>query len=303
MTALFRFWLAHRQELATLLGEHVFLVAISTTIAVGIGVPLGIFAAHRPRLASPFVAIANVVQTVPSLAMFGFLLPVPFIGGVGARAALAVLVLYALLPIVRSTIVGITGIDASIREAGVAMGMTPSQLLRLIELPLAMPAIAAGIRVAAVVGVGSATIAAAIGAGGLGQYIYRGLSMVDSTVILAGAVPAALLAIAVDGGIALAGAAVVRAPAHGSSSHGCRRGIAWLVLAIAVRRCRPLLRRHRRGSKNFTEQLILGEMVAQAIERETGLPVQRRLNLGGTLICDRALSGDIDVYVDTPARR
>ena len=201
MTAVVRFWLAHQQELAALVGEHVLLVAISTTIAVAIGVPLGIFAARRPRLASPLVAIANVVQTVPSLAMFGFLLPVPLIGGVGARAALAVLVLYALLPIVRSTIVGITGIDRSIREAGVAMGMTPRELLRQVELPLALPSIVAGIRVAAVVGVGSATIAAAIGAGGLGQYIYRGLSMVDSTVILAGAIPAALLALIVDGGL------------------------------------------------------------------------------------------------------
>ena len=201
MTSVVRFWLAHRQELATLLGEHVLLVAISTMLAVAIGVPLGVFSARRPRLASPLVAIANIVQTIPSLAMFGFLLPVPLIGGVGARAALVVLVLYALLPIVRSTIVGITGIDKSIREAGVAMGMTPRELLRQVELPLALPSIVAGIRVAAVVGVGSATIAAAIGAGGLGQYIYRGLSMVDSTVILAGAIPAALLALSVDGAL------------------------------------------------------------------------------------------------------
>jgi osmoprotectant transport system permease protein len=117
MTAVFRFWLAHQRELMTFVGEHVFLVAVSTLVAVAIGVPLGVFAARRPTLASPFVAIANVVQTVPSLAMFGFLLPVPLIGGVGARAALAVLVLYGLLPIVRSTIVGITGIDKSVREA------------------------------------------------------------------------------------------------------------------------------------------------------------------------------------------
>jgi len=171
VTSVVGFWLANRQELASLVGEHVLLVVISTAIAVAVGVPLGVFAARRPRLASPLVAIANVVQTVPSLAMFGFLLPVPLVGGVGARAALAVLVLYALLPIVRSTIVGIAGIDASIREAGVAMGMTPRELLRQVELPLALPSIIAGVRVAAVVGVGSATIAAAIGAGGLGQYI------------------------------------------------------------------------------------------------------------------------------------
>ena len=201
MTDVVRFWLSHRQELATLVGQHVLLVAASTAIAVAMGVPLGVFAARRPRLASPLVAIANVVQTVPSLAMFGFLLPVPLVGGIGARAALAVLVLYALLPIVRSTIIGINGIDRSVREAGVAMGMTRRELLRQVELPLALPSIIAGIRVAAVVGVGSATIAAAIGAGGLGQYIYRGLSMVDTTVILAGAIPAACLALVVDGGL------------------------------------------------------------------------------------------------------
>jgi osmoprotectant transport system permease protein len=298
MTAVFRFWLAHQRELITLLGEHVFLVAVSTLVAVAIGVPLGIFAARRPALASPFVAIANVVQTVPSLAMFGFLLPVPLIGGVGARAALAVLVLYGLLPIVRSTIVGITGIDKSVREAGIAMGMTASELLRQVELPLATPAIVAGIRVAAVVGVGSATIAAAIGAGGLGQYIYRGLSMVDSTVILAGAIPAALLAVAVDGGLLLLERRLSSRRRMGWPAP-VAASLAILVLAgsavLAVRSPHAIVV----GSKNFTEQLILGEIVAQAIERDTGLPVQRRLNLGGTLICDRALlNGDIDVYVE-----
>src|SRR5689334_19487927 len=199
MRALFAFWSAHRAELASLVGQHVLLVAGSTSIAIALGVPLGIFSARRPRLASPLMAVASVVQTVPSLAMFGFLLPVPFVGGVGARAALVVLILYGLLPIVRTTIAGIAGIDATVREAGIAMGMTAGELLRIVELPLALPSIAAGVRVAAVVGVGSATIAAAIGAGGLGEYIYRGLSMVDSTVILAGAIPAAALALAVDG--------------------------------------------------------------------------------------------------------
>lgn len=301
MTGVVRFWLTHGQELATLLGEHVVLVVVSTVIAVAVGVPVGILAARRPRMASPLVAVANVVQTIPSLAMFGFLLPVPLVGGIGARAALAVLVLYALLPIVRSTIVGIAGIDRSVREAGVAMGMTPRELLRLVELPLALPSIVAGIRVAAVVGVGSATIAAAIGAGGLGQYIYRGLSMVDSTVILAGAIPAALLALLVDGGLlwlerqlsprrrkasrrtalATAGALAVLALAGGAAAATRTSG------AIVV------------GSKNFTEQLILGEIIAQTIEQKTGLPVQRRFNLGGTLICDRGLlTGDLDVYVE-----
>src|SRR5437667_5570397 len=198
MNRLLAFWLSHRAELATLLGQHILLVAGSTLVAVARGVQLGVFAARRPRRAAPLMAIASIVQTVPSLAMFGFLLPVPFIGGVGARAAIVVLILYGLLPIVRTTIAGLNGIDPSIREAGIAMGMRPRDLLWLVELPLALPSIVAGIRVAAVVGVGSATIAAAIGAGGLGEYIYRGLSMVDTVVILAGAIPAAALALVVD---------------------------------------------------------------------------------------------------------
>ena len=301
MTDVVRFWLAHKQELATLVAEHVLLVAASTGIAVAIGLPLAILAARRPRLASPLVGVANIVQTVPSLAMFGFLLPVPLIGGVGARAALVVLVLYGLLPIVRSTIVGINGIDPSIRTAGLAMGMTPRELLRQIELPLALPSIVAGVRVAAVVGVGSATIAAAIGAGGLGQYIYRGLSMVDSTVILAGAIPAALLALIVDGSLWWLERRLSRRRRRGSLrvAIASTAGVAFAVLlgsaVFAMRSPGAIVV----GSKNFTEQLILGEIVAQTIERETGLPVQRRLNLGGTLICDRALlTGDLDVYVE-----
>jgi osmoprotectant transport system permease protein len=297
MTTVVRFWLTNSQELATLIAEHVLLAATSTAIAVAIGVPLGIFATRRPRLSSPLVGIANIVQTIPSLAMFGFLLPVPLIGGVGARAAVAVLVLYGLLPIVRATIVGIGSVDPAVRLAGVAMGMTPRQLLRQVELPLALPSIIAGIRIAAVVGVGSATIAAAIGAGGLGQYIYRGLSMVDSTVILAGAIPAALLALIVDGTLLWLERRI-------SSRRRIRSRVVAVALAAslvvafvgsAVRAPDAIVV----GSKNFTEQLILGEIIAQAIERDTMLPVRRRLNLGGTLICDRALlSGDVDVYVE-----
>jgi osmoprotectant transport system permease protein len=300
MNRLLTFWSGHRAELAALLGQHVLLVAASTFIAVAAAVPLGIFASKRARLAAPILAFANIVQTVPSLAMFGFLLPVPLIGGVGARAALFVLILYGLLPIVRTTIAGLRSIDPSIREAGVAMGMTPRELLRQVELPLALPSIVAGVRVAAVVGVGSATIAAAIGAGGLGEYIYRGLSMVDTTVILAGAIPAALLALVVDGSLLwlerqlsarrrtrsprtiIGAAAVVAVVVLLSSGAAARRASGAIVVA----------------SKNFTEQLVLGELLAQTIERE-GLPVSRRLNLGGTLICDRALlTGDADVYVE-----
>src|SRR5256885_15554159 len=145
MTRLLTFWSAHRVEFAGLLAQHVLLVGASTLVAVAIGVPLGIFAARRPRLSAPIVGLANIVQTIPSLAMFGFLLPVPLIGGVGARAAIVVLILYGLLPIVRTTITGLDGIDPSIREAAVAMGMRPRDLLWLVELPLALPSIVAGI--------------------------------------------------------------------------------------------------------------------------------------------------------------
>src|SRR2546423_111702 len=152
MRGLLQFWASHRAEVAVLLMQHIVLGAVATTVAVATGVPLGIFAARRPRLAAPAMAIAGVVQTIPSLAMFGFLLPVPLIGGVGARAALVVLILYGLLPIVRMTIAGLRAIDPAIREAGVAMGMTPRELLRQAELPPALPSVVAGIRVAAVVG-------------------------------------------------------------------------------------------------------------------------------------------------------
>ena len=186
--------------------------------------PIGIFAARRPRLGAPVVWLANVAQTIPSLAMFGFLLPLPLDRRPRrARVAIIVLVLYALLPIIRTTIAGHRGRStASLVEAGVALGMTPRQLLRQVELPLALPSIVAGIRVATVIAVGTATIAAAIGAGGLGEYIFRGLSMVEPTVILAGAVPAALLALTFDGGLLLARAAAVARAADVRSRHASR---------------------------------------------------------------------------------
>jgi osmoprotectant transport system permease protein len=300
MMRLLAFWSAHRVELASLVGQHVLLVCVSTMAAVAIGVPLGIFAARRPRLAAPLMGVASIVQTIPSLAMFGFLLPVPLVGGVGARAALLVLILYGLLPIVRTTIAGLRGIDPAIREAGVAMGMTPRELLRQVELPLALPSIVAGVRVAAVVAVGSATIAAAIGAGGLGEYIYRGLSMVDTTVILAGAVPAAALALVVDASLLWLEKQL--SARRRSRSRRAAATIAAAVAAVVLLSSGAAARRAGGavvvGSKNFTEQLVLGELLAQTIER-AGVTVERRLNLGGTLICDRAvLTGDIDLYVE-----
>jgi osmoprotectant transport system permease protein len=299
--AVIQFWLEHRAEVLTLLGQHVLLAGLSTLVAAAIAVPLGIGAARRPRLSAPLIGLANAVQTVPSLAMFGFLLPLPLLGGIGSRTAIVALTLYGLLPILRMTITGLSGIDRSIRDAGVALGMTPRQLLWQVELPLAIPSIVAGIRIAAVVAVGSATIAAAVGAGGLGEYIYRGLSMVDTTVILAGAIPAAALALLVDLGLwwaqRLSGrrrqGGVRRVPVIAAGIVVMAGLATWAAFAWRADDVIVV------GSKNFAEQLVLGEIVAQAIERDTGLRVDRRLNLGGTLICDRALrSGDIDVYVE-----
>ncbi len=192
------FLIERRVELGTMIGEHVFLVLVSTGIAVALGVPLGLFLTRRPLFARPVIGFASVMQTVPSLALFGFLIPVPFLGGIGNRTAIVALVLYALLPILRNTYTGILSVDPAVVEAGRGMGMTEWQRLRLVEIPLALPMILAGVRIATVVSVGLATIAAAIGAGGLGNFIFRGLSMVDNRLILAGAIPAALLAIVAD---------------------------------------------------------------------------------------------------------
>lgn len=180
-------------------GEHLLLAAVSTLIATAIGVPLGIVLTRRPRWQKPVLGFAGVLQTIPSLALLGFLIPMPYLGGIGARAAIAALVLYALLPIVRNTTTGIAGVDPAVREAGRGMGMTDRQLLRLVELPLAAGVIFAGIRIAMVISIGIATIAAYIGAGGLGMYIFRGISTLDNRLIFAGAVPAALLALVCDG--------------------------------------------------------------------------------------------------------
>jgi osmoprotectant transport system permease protein len=193
----FEFILRNFNDVLQKTGEHLFLVGISTGLAIIIGVPIGILLTRHPRLNKPLLGFANIVQTIPSLALFGFLIPLPFLG-ISARTPIIALTLYALLPIIRNTATGINNIDPAIKEAGRGMGMTDRQLLLQVELPLAFTVILAGIRVAAVTAVGVATIAAAIGGGGLGDFIFRGVSMVDNQVILAGAIPAALLALIVD---------------------------------------------------------------------------------------------------------
>src|SRR3989449_372894 len=199
-----QFYARNSQEVWGLVGQHLSLVAISTGIAIVIGIPLGVVLTRRPAWRGPVLGLANVFQTIPSLALFGFLIPLPLIGGIGATTAIVALVVYGLLPIVRNTYTGIAGVDPAVREAGRGMGMTDWQLLTLVELPLGFGVMLAGVRVATVVSVGTATIAAAIGAGGLGVYIFRGVAMVNDTLILAGAVPAALMALAADGLLGLA---------------------------------------------------------------------------------------------------
>lgn len=300
---LFEFWLNHSSEFLAATLRHLALVLAATGIAVAVGVPFGVLAYRRPRLGNPLIGLANVVQTIPSLAMFGFLIPLPLVGGIGAKAALIVLTLYALLPVMRTTVSGLKSVDPAVREAGLAMGMTDQQLLFQVELPLARPAILAGVRVATVVGVGTATIAAAIGAGGLGEYIFRGVASVDSTVILAGAIPAAVMAL-------LADFLLGKTEQWFSPERSSRKSSKFVLLTVAGLVVLGLLiggllwseRSAGRiviGSKDFTEQVILGEMLAQLIEQNTALEVQRKLNLGDTLVCETAMrAGDLDLYVE-----
>src|SRR5689334_23634833 len=190
-----------RSELASLTLEHIELVLVAVLIAAVISIPTGILLTRRTGMRGWVLAVANVLQTIPSLALFGFLLPVPLIGGIGKRTAIVALVLYALLPILRNTTVGILGVDQAVRDSALAMGMRPNQILWQVELPLAAPAIMAGVRIATVSTIATATIAAAIGGGGLGTFIFRGIAMVDSRTVLAGAVPAAIIALVADGGL------------------------------------------------------------------------------------------------------
>ncbi len=195
------FLVRYGAEILTRTGEHLLLVGIAMTIALLIGIPLGVLITRQPNLSAPILGIANILQTVPSLALFGFLLSVPLLGGIGNTPAIVALCLYSLLPIIRNTYTGISGVDPSVREAGRGMGMTDRQLLFQVELPMAMAVILAGVRVAAVIAIGIATIAPAIGSGGLGVFIFRGIAVVNNQLILAGALPAAVLALIADSAI------------------------------------------------------------------------------------------------------
>jgi osmoprotectant transport system permease protein len=286
-------------ELATLIKEHVVLVFISIFVAVVIGVPAGILLTRYRALRGPVLGVANVMQTIPSLALFGFLIPLPFIGGIGTRTALVALVLYSLLPIIRNTVTGIVGVEPSVREAAVAMGMTDAQVLRQVELPLAASVIVTGIRVATVIAVGVTTIAAAVGAGGLGVYIFRGLRQYDNNLLLAGAVSAALLALAAD---FLLGFVEKRFSYERASKHSVLPKLVLALVSVLIvigvwqyTKAPAVSHRVVIGSKDFTESALLAEIVAQMLEAR-GVAVERRYELGGNLPHEAMISGTMDLY-------
>jgi osmoprotectant transport system permease protein len=306
MNEFLRFLAANYAELLVLTREHIFITLLSTGLAVAIGLPLGILLTRVEKLQTPVLGFANVMQTVPSLALFGLLIPIPFIGGIGSRTAVIALALYALLPVIRNTVTGILGIDPKVREAATALGMTSGQILRSVELPLAAPVILTGIRVAVVISVGVATVAAAVGAGGLGTYIFRGLRQNDNNLLLAGALASALLALLCDfvlgqiersfkigerstsrRGIAVAGAAATFALIVGAS-YLPHSGAEFSTGTADGRRIVV-------GSKDFTESIILAEILAQTLEKQ-GIQVVRQFELGGNIAHDGLLSGAIDVY-------
>lgn len=308
-------------ELWLRIGEHMMLTGVSTGMAILVGIPIGICAARIWWLRGPLTGGVGILQTIPSLAMLVILLAM--IQKIGAIPALIALTLYALLPIVRNTLTGLEGLPPVVMEAARGIGMTPRQRLWLVETPLAMPVIVAGIRTAAVVGVGIATLSAFIGAGGLGQFINRGLALANTDLILLGAIPAAMLALIVDGSIGALQWGLRRKRSRESRFKAVTDRIlrplalAMPVLLIIVG-CLAYFSKDiyssnltweglyagdeqtvSIGSKNFTEQLILGELMAQLIETKTDLKVERRFNLGGTMICHGALeNGGIDLYAE-----
>lgn len=300
--SLFEFFVRNHSDVLGLTLEHLLLVAAATGAASAVGIPLGVLLTRRPSLSKPVLAFANILQTIPSLALFGFLIPLLGSYGIGRVPAVIALFLYSLLPIIRNTFTGISGVDPSVREAAKGMGMTDWQMLIHVDLPLALSVIIAGVRVATVIAVGTATIAAAIGAGGLGTYIFRGLRMYDNTLILAGAVPAAAMALAADLILGWIEKSLVPGRSRVSRRRkqlataaivvGVAAGVILLITSGGTKKSVVI------GSKDFTEQVILGELLSQLIESQSQLTVERRFELGGDL-CHRALlQGEIDAYVE-----
>ncbi len=288
--------------------EHLLLSGISTGLAVLLGVPLGIYIINKTWLRSFVFGLAGIVQTVPSLAMLAFLLII--IGKIGIVPAIIALTLYAFLPIIQNTVIGLEGVPPHLIEASQGMGMTKRQQIKMVRLPLALPVIVAGVKTAAVISVGVATLSAFIGAGGLGEFINRGLSLSDTRLILLGAIPSAILALYVSFAISTIEWGLNKRKRQQvklfKGSSGKLLSFIPLIMLFLIGTTGyipqggsslPEKTTIRIGSKNFTEQLILAEMMARIIEIKTGYQVERKFNLGGTMICHEALlKGAIDMY-------
>jgi osmoprotectant transport system permease protein len=297
------------QQIIDLLGQHLYLSIISVLIAIIIGIPLGILISNEPKLSKPIIGTTNVIQAVPSLALLGFL--IPFIG-IGSTPAIVMVVLYSLLPIVKNTYTGLTNIDGDILEAAKGIGLTKSQTMRKVQLPLAFPMIMAGIRISAVTAVGLMTIAAFVGAGGLGYLVFSGVQTVDNNMILAGAIPACILALLIDFVVGKLESSLSYTTKQSSSKYATKTGkkakrviigfAAILLVAGGAFKVYSTASAEEKvviGSKNFSEQLILGNMLADLIENKTDIKVERKLNLGGSQVAFSALkNGDVDLYVE-----
>jgi osmoprotectant transport system permease protein len=323
------------REILQRCGEHLLMVALAVAIALLIALPLGVLMQGRPRLAQLVLGLANAVQTIPSLAIFGLLLTVPVLGGIGPTPAVLALVLYALLPLLRGLVTGLNQVPSGLKEAGRALGLSRGQVLRHVEFPLALPSLMAGLRVATVISVGVATIGAAIGAGGLGVFIFRGIATVNNSLLLAGALPAAAIALVADGALGALENRLSRRVAKGGSQGGGPGGRrpAWrrrrwrqllagallvatlLAIPVAWRWLAPAGGKPAGGkpaggkpasgetvvvgAKGYTEQLLLGELLAQEIEANTSLRVKREFSLGSTFLLHEAVrQGRIDGYVE-----
>jgi osmoprotectant transport system permease protein len=323
------------REILQRCGEHLLMVALAVAIALLIALPLGVLMQGRPRLAQLVLGLANAVQTIPSLAIFGLLLTVPVLGGIGPTPAVLALVLYALLPLLRGLVTGLNQVPSGLKEAGRALGLSRGQVLRHVEFPLALPSLMAGLRVATVISVGVATIGAAIGAGGLGVFIFRGIATVNNSLLLAGALPAAAIALVADGALGALENRLSRRGAKGGSQGGRPGGRrpSWRrrrwrhllagALLVATLLAIPVAWRWLApaggnpagghpaggkpasgetvvvGAKGYTEQLLLGELLAQEIEENTSLRVKREFSLGSTFLLHEALrQGRIDGYVE-----
>ncbi|MCM3692563.1 glycine betaine ABC transporter substrate-binding protein [Neobacillus niacini] len=294
------------EQIINLLGQHIYLSIISVLVAVIIGIPLGILISRQPKLSKPIIGTTNVIQAIPSLALLGFL--IPFIG-IGSAPAIVMVVLYSLLPIVKNTYTGLTNIDPDILEAAKGIGLTKSQTMKKVQLPLAFPMIMAGIRISAVTAVGLMTIAAFVGAGGLGYLVFSGVQTVDNYMILAGAIPACILALLIDfvvGKLETKFSYSTKRKSASKSSVKVKRiviAIASIIIvaagALTVYSKANAADKIVVGSKNYSEQLILGNMLADIIESKTDIEVERKMNLGGSQVAFSAIkNGDVDMYVE-----